>query len=240
MPGPVRGVLFDKDGTLIDFEKTWLPGVLSAARALVKTYNVSADADALTRAAGGDPDQRAVAPGTLLAQGTAVEVAELWCGMAPNLPHPDETAAWLDDYWLDHAARNLTPVCDLRHLFTSLRAKDIRIAIVTNDAERGARDMVDALGLGGLVDFIAGYDSGHAPKPAPDMIEAFLNRTGLAASDTIMVGDNKADMEAGRAAGCRTTVGVLTGATPREQLDVLADIVIDHAGHIPDLLFQGH
>ena len=46
MPGPVRGVLFDKDGTLIDFEKTWLPGVLSAARALVKTYNVSADADA--------------------------------------------------------------------------------------------------------------------------------------------------------------------------------------------------
>ena len=240
MTGPVRGVLFDKDGTLIDFEKTWLPGVLSAAGELVRTYNIDVDPDALTRAAGGDPDQRSVAPGTLLAQGTAVEVAELWCRMKPSLPPADETAAWLDAYWLDHAARNLTPVCDLHHLFTTLRAKDVRIAIITNDAERGALDMIEALGLAGLVDFVAGYDSGHTPKPAPDMIEAFLNKTGLAASDTVMVGDNKADMEAGRSAGCRTTIGVLTGATPREQLAFLADIVIDHAGHIPDLLFQGH
>ncbi len=239
MPGPVRGVLFDKDGTLIDFEKTWLPGLLSAARNLVETHGIKTDADALTRAAGGDPEKAAVAPGTLLAQGTAIEVAELWCGLVPALPTVEETAAWLDAYWLDHAARNLAPACDLRKLFSSLRARDVRIAIVTNDAERGAWDMVEALGLEVLVDFVAGYDSGHTPKPAPDMLEAFLHDGGMAAAETVMVGDSRADMEAGRAAGCRATIGVLTGATPESQLASLADFIIPDAGHLPDLLSSG-
>lgn len=240
MPGPVRGVLFDKDGTLTDFEKTWVPGLLSAARHLAELYALDIDPDALTRAAGGDPRQRSIAPGTPLAQGTAIEVAELWRALAPGLPALHETAASLDAYWLAHAARNLTPACDLEKLFSTLRSQDIRIAIVTNDAERGARDMIEALGLQELVDFVAGYDSGHRPKPAPDMIEAFLHVTGMTAADTVMVGDSKADMAAGRAAGCRATIGVLTGATPESQLTALADFIIADAGHLPDLLFQAH
>ncbi|MEO9904366.1 HAD family hydrolase [Nisaea sp.] len=238
MPGPVRGVLFDKDGTLIDFEKTWLPGLLSAARQLVETHNIETDVDSLTRAAGGDPKKGTVAPGTLLAQGTAIEVAELWCGLVPALPTINETAAWLDSYWLDHAEHNLAPACDLKQLFLTLRAQDMRIAIVTNDAERGAWDMVEALGLGDSIDFVAGYDSGHTPKPAPDMLQAFLRAEGLAAHETVMVGDSRADMEAGRAAGCRAAIGVLTGATPEPQLTPLADFIIPDAGHLPNLLLS--
>lgn len=239
MSGPIRGVLFDKDGTLIDFEKTWLPGLLSAARQLVETHGIKTDVDTLTRAAGGDPEKGTIAPGTLLAQGTAIEVAELWCGLAPALPETDETAAWLDTYWLDHAARNLAPVCDLQELFSTLRARDIRIAIVTNDAERGAWDMVESLGLRDLVDFVAGYDSGHTHKPAPDMLEAFLRDGNMTATETVMVGDSRADMEAGRATGCRATIGVLTGATPEPQLAALADFIIPDVGHVPSLLFSG-
>jgi len=236
VPGPVRGVAFDKDGTLIDFEKTWLPGLLSAAAELVSLHALDMDADALTLAAGGDPVRRTIVPGTLLAQGTAFEVAALWQSLAPGLPAPDRLAEWLDDYWLDHAGRNLTPVCDLGALFSTLRSRDIRIAVVTNDAERGARDMIARLGLGDLVDFVAGYDSGHTPKPAPDMIHAFLSATGLTAGQTVMVGDNAADMDAGRAAGCYATIGVLTGATPESELRKIADFIVPDAGHIPALL----
>ncbi|WP_420403865.1 HAD family hydrolase [Nisaea sp.] len=236
MPGPVRGVAFDKDGTLIDFQKTWLPGLLSVAGDLVDLHRIDADADDLTRAAGGDPDARTIAPGTLLAQGTALEVATLWRSLAPGLPPTADLADWLDDYWLDHAARNLTPVCDLGALFSTLRNRDIRIAVVTNDAERGARDMIRRLGLGDLVDFVAGYDSGHAPKPAPDMIRAFLAASGLEASHAVMVGDNAADMDAGRAAGCCATVGVLTGATPEFELTEISDFIIPDVGHLPHLL----
>ncbi|WP_193186960.1 HAD family hydrolase [Nisaea sediminum] len=236
MPGPVRGVAFDKDGTLIDFEKTWLPGLLSVAVELVDLHALDVDAADLTRAAGGDPEARTIAPGTLLAQGTALEVASLWRSLAPGLPSPDILADWLDDYWLDHASRNLTPVCDLGALFTILRSQDMRIAVVTNDAERGARDMIDRLGLGDLVDFVAGYDSVRAPKPAPDMIHAFLTASGLEASETVMVGDNLADMDAGRAAGCQATIGVLTGATPEAELAKISDFIIPDAGHLPALL----
>lgn len=238
MPGSIRGVAFDKDGTLIDFEKTWLPGILSAAYALDALHDTGPGPEALTRAAGGDPTTRSVAPGSLMAQGTAPEVAALWRSLAPSLPDPEELAAWLDTYWLDHAARNLTPVCDLTALFTALRGRDIKIAIVTNDVEQGAHDMVDALGLGDLVDFVAGYDSGHRPKPAPDMIQAFMRAQGLAPSETLMVGDNRGDVEAGRAAGCRATIGVLTGATPEEHLKEIADFILPHAGLIPTLIAE--
>ncbi|UUX51197.1 HAD family hydrolase [Nisaea acidiphila] len=236
MAQSIRGVAFDKDGTLIDFEKTWLPGLMSAARDLVGLHGIDADPDALTRAAGGDPEDNSIAPGTLLAQGTALEVATLWHGLAPGLPDPVPMAEWLDDYWLNYAAGNLTPVCDLGALFSDLRDRDIRIAVVTNDAERGARDMIARMGLSELVDFVAGYDSGHTPKPAPDMIRAFLAAHALTPREAIMVGDNAADMQAGRAAGCFATIGVLTGATPEGELSKIADFVLPDAGHLPDLI----
>ena len=83
--------------------------------------------------------------------------------------------------------------------------------------------------------FVAGYDSGYAPKPQPGQILAALEHMGVGAGEAAMVGDSSHDLLAGRAAGVRT-IGVLTGTASRTDLAPLADVVLDDIGAIPDWL----
>ena len=58
-------------------------------------------------------------------------------------------------------------------LFTALRARGLKLGVATNDSEVPAQAHLRAHGLTGLLDFIAGYDSGHGAKPGPGMCLAF-------------------------------------------------------------------
>ena len=84
----------------------------------------------------------------------------------------------------------------------------------------------------------AGSDSGFGAKPAPGMINGFLNVTSLPPDNVVMVGDSLHDLQAGRAAGTRT-LGVLTGPAPTETLAPLADTILPGIGSIPDWIDAG-
>jgi phosphoglycolate phosphatase len=76
-------------------------------------------------------------------------------------------------------------------------------------------------------DFLCGYDSGHGVKPEPGMVLAFCQAMSLQPEEVIVVGDNSHDIEMGRNARAGLCVGVLTGASTRNELESLADIVFD-------------
>jgi phosphoglycolate phosphatase len=75
------------------------------------------------------------------------------------------------------------------------------------------------------IGFIAGYDSGHGPKPEPGMLLAFALHLGLHPSQIAMVGDNGHDMEMAGAAGAGAAIGVLSGTGTRQTLEALADVL---------------
>ena len=87
-----------------------------------------------------------------------------------------------------------------------------------------------------LIDFYAGYDSGHGLKPGPGMPDAFAAATGLAVRDTVMVGDSIHDLGAGRAAGCAAAIGVLTGPATEAELSGEADVVLPSVADLPEYL----
>ncbi len=64
-------------------------------------------------------------------------------------------------------------------LLSALRARGLKLGVATNDSEAPARAHLDRHGLTGLLDFMAGYDSGHGAKPGPGMCLAFAAATGL-------------------------------------------------------------
>ena len=113
----------------------------------------------------------------------------------------------------------------------TIKAAGMKVELLSGDAEAPVRAHLAAHGLGGLFDFIAGYDSGHGPKPEPGMCLAFLRQTGLDPRRTAMVGDSRHDLQAGRAAGMRT-VAVLTGIATAPELAPLADVVLPDIGHL--------
>lgn len=223
----IRGIVFDKDGTLIRFEETWTPAFRASAEHLARETGRPDLAEAMMVAGGWCPDTQRILPGSELASGTTDKVARLWRGVAPDLPEDPVLIPWLDAFWHATAMAYLTPIDPLPELFQTLCAAGLRCGLATNDSETGARETAERLGIAPHLSFIVGYDNGHGAKPAPGMLLAAQTRWGLAPEHMAMIGDSPADLAAGRAAGCGLVVGVLSGASDRSVLAPLADLILD-------------
>jgi phosphoglycolate phosphatase len=219
----IRAILFDKDGTLIDFEQTWQP--VYKAVALHLSDGDHARADAMMIDAGFDPALNRCLPGSLLSVGTTDQLIDLWRGdldREARLRAIEET----DDMFTAGAAENMTPIGDLRALLGDLKLAGHTLGIATNDVMRSAHACVEQFELGDLFAFVTGYDGVENAKPAPDMAHAFCTACNLDVRDIAVVGDNVHDLEMGRAAGAGLLVGVLSGTGAEADLDPHADVVL--------------
>lgn len=221
----IRGVLFDKDGTLFDFNATW-------AAWACRFLGDLADGDerraaALGRVIGFDLDSRSFYPDSPVIAGTPREIAEV---LAPHLPDDPDALVWRIN--AEAASAPLVPAVTLPPLLEQLRARGLALGVATNDAEAPARAHLRHAGIEDAFDFVAGFDSGHGGKPAPGMLLAFAHRTGLRPAEILMVGDSRHDLLAARAAGTRAAA-VLTGPALADELAPLAEVVLPDIGHLP-------
>ena len=226
----IRGVLFDKDGTLIDFDKTWQP--IAEELALNVAGGDAQEAARLMRAAGFDEASDRFAAGSIFAAGNNLDLTDAW---HPGLPAHKraEKALEYDAYFSAASAGASVPLTDLPHVLGLLRAKDMRLGIATNDVTVSAVEFAKAAGLSAVFDFITGYDGVPVPKPAGDMVVAFCAAVELRPAEIAVVGDNTHDLEMAVAGGAGHKVGVLTGTGSKSDLEPLADIVLDHIDHLP-------
>jgi phosphoglycolate phosphatase len=105
-------------------------------------------------------------------------------------PFEPEGLMQLLDKTFVEGAESPWPICDLKALMQSLAGSGMAIGIASSDGEASIRRTLEVLGLTSEVGFIAGYDSGHGPKPEPGMLLAFALHLGLHPSQIVMVGDN--------------------------------------------------
>ncbi|MGO4907692.1 HAD family hydrolase [Pseudorhodobacter sp. W20_MBD10_FR17] len=219
----IDGVVFDKDGTLFDFRASW--GVWTA-QLLQQLAKDQAHVDALAAAIGYYPDLQDFHPDSPVIAATAEEIS---AALLPHLPgHSQPELAARLNALAQHAV--MAPAVPLRPVLGALRDRGLKIGLATNDTEAPARAHLTAHGVLDLFDFVAGYDSGHGPKPGPGMCLAFARAVGIDPTRAVMVGDSTHDLIAGRAAGMRC-VAVLTGIAKAEELRPHADVVLpDIAG----------
>jgi len=102
------------------------------------------------------------------------------------------------------AIRRATLADGCRELLARLRARDVPTAILT----RNLREVVTLFaGMFDLPPFAASYTREDGPpKPAPAGALALCARLGVVPAETLVVGDFRFDILAGRAAGCRTAL----------------------------------
>ena len=226
MAGNIKGLLFDKDGTLLDFNATW--GQWASGFLADLAQGDAALTARMGDAIGYDVARGVFAPTSPVIAGTADVAIDL---LLPFVPH------WERDALLAHgnaasAAAPLVAPCDLPALFDAFDARGLPCGVATNDAESTAITHVKALGLEDRFNRILGFDSGHGGKPAPDMLWAFSKPLGLAPHEVAMIGDSTHDLHAGRAAGM-VCVGVLTGPATRVELEPHADVVLGSVADLP-------
>ena len=225
----VAGLLFDKDGTLFDFQATW--GAFAEGLIVEQSRGDAALAERMAQVLGFDRAAQRFRQGSIVIAETTETVAR---ALAPVLGRTDPEA--LAAEMNARSARvPQVPVAPLGDLFGRLRAAGYALGVVTNDSEAAALRHVADHGLAPLMDFVAGYDSGHGAKPAPGPCLAFAQAVGLAPGRVAMIGDSLHDLEAGRAAGM-ATVGVLTGPAEAATLRPHADVVLASIAELPEWL----
>lgn len=230
----IKAVLFDKDGTLIDFNSTWRGAFAEVALELTRQDPVLTRE--LLEAGGWDEESQSFRAGSLCAAGTSLELAERWSGLLPERPDPVRMAERMDRHFALAGSSGVKAVTPLPALFDELASRGIFLGIATSDSEAGATACLRSLGALDRLSFIAGYDSGHGVKPTAGMALAFCRHLGIAPSQIAVVGDNLHDMEMGRAAGAGLLVGVLSGTSLASDLEAMADCILPDISHLPDLL----
>jgi phosphoglycolate phosphatase-like HAD superfamily hydrolase len=233
-------IIFDKDGTLLDFDAMWGEWIEALAAGLEAETGqalrgeffalMGYDAGARRTLAGGHlavdslAEQAALARAFLQSRGLAAKEAERAVAAAWTIPDPVATAR---------------PCADLPGLFGRLRVKGHRLAVATSDDRAGTVATLRALGVIDLLEAVLcaddpprGQTAGVRPgKPRPDMVWEANEITGIPAAKTAVVGDAAVDMRMARAAGA-LAVGVLSGVSDRAALEGEADVII---GSIVDL-----
>lgn len=234
MTTPIRGLLFDKDGTLLDFVASWGGVTEEALRRLCEDPVRRAE---MALAVGYDIDAGRFVPGSPVVAGAFTEVAEVWAAFLPDWTAADVTA--LSDKLVIEMVETgaLVPaVPDLAGYLHGLRNEGYVLGIATHDSEEAARAHMAGFDALEAFSFIAGYDSGHGLKPGPGMLLAFSRATGVAAHEVVMIGDSVHDLGVAPAAGAAMAVGVLTGPADHADLAPHADHVLASIGELPALL----
>lgn len=229
---PLKAILFDKDGTLVDFDQSW-----GEAGFHVLTTLANGDPDIfirLTNAAKYDPKTRRFLPDADLIAGTSADFGPDWA-KALGRTDVDTVANEIDRLFMELAPSMMVTIGDPLDVLKTLAERGYRLGIATNDIEAAALQQAELMGLLPHLDFIVGQDSGHGAKPGPGMVQGFARHVGVEPNAVALVGDSTHDLHAARAAGA-IGIAVLSGPATRDDLAPHADYVIDSIADLPALV----
>ena len=216
----IRGLLFDKDGTLLDYHASWMP--LNWAVAIFAAGGDPELAERLMVEGGYDAQTQRIRANTPLAVGTPQEIAESFARMT-GPAEVDKIRAEVDRVFQSGGTAASTLAPRARETIGLLRQLTHRLGIATSDSLAGLKTSMAPHDLMHQFDFTCAYDSGHGVKPGPGMPLAFCRQCGLDPGEIAVIGDNLHDIEMGRAAGAALTIGVLTGTSTEADLAGHAD-----------------
>jgi phosphoglycolate phosphatase len=228
----IKGILFDKDGTLLDYDASWLP--VNRRLADIAAEGDAALADRLLGACGMDPVTGHVIPDSLLAAGNTRQISEGLVAAGSRLSIDDLTRQL--DALFSGAVEFAVPVTDLCAFFQRMKARGYRLGVASSDNQTSIRQTARRFGFADCLDYVAGYDSGFGVKPEPGMVLGFCEATGLLPHQVAMVGDNNHDLHMGRNAGVGLNIGVLTGTGSRDSLGKAADYCLADITQLERLL----
>lgn len=211
MTRPLRLVIFDVDGTLVDSQGEILAAMRTAFDGV------------------GEP-----APGRAAILGIVGLSLDMAVGrLAPHLPVPVRArivagykAAYMGARTEAGAAQSSPLYPHARATLGALHAvPETLLGVATGKSARGLDRVLDGHDIRHY--FVTRQVADHHPsKPHPSMLRAALAETGIAPENAVMVGDTSFDMEMAWAAGI-AGIGVSWGYHPREALAAAVQIVDD-------------
>ncbi len=121
------------------------------------------------------------------------------------------------------------PYKKIPEMLRELKARGVRLGVLSNKPDKTTNIIINSF-FSGLFDDVRGGREGIPLKPMPDAVLMMISDAGLSADEVMYIGDTGVDIETGKAAAVRCTVGVSWGFRTKEELVLAgADVVVDSA-----------
>jgi len=223
-----QAIIFDKDGTLIDFDAMWGGWVVYLAEQLHEASGLHVREPLCLAMGYDDVNKKVLAHGKLAATPMS-QLYRLTVEVMQSLGLSAEQAERVVEkgWCIPDPVILAKPFTDVRELFGKLHQQNIRIGIATTDDRIPTQAMIEAFDIEEFITTMVCADDGIPAKPAPDMMLTICERMKVEPSKVMVVGDTTADLKMARAAGAGLVVGVLSGVSNVHDLMPYADVIID-------------
>jgi phosphoglycolate phosphatase len=223
-----QAIIFDKDGTLIDFDAMWGTWTIQLADRLQASIGLDVR-ETLCRCYGYDIAGRKILPDGKLTCTPMWRLRQLMFEVVTSfgISEREASCAVAKAWHVPDPVTLAKTFTDIQKLFKNIHNLGIKIAIATTDDRDPTRAMLEAFGVKELVTTMVCADDGIKAKPAPDMVTTICRRMAMHPSRVMVIGDTVADLQMARSAGAGYVIGVLSGVGSLANLTPLADILID-------------
>jgi pyrophosphatase PpaX len=193
---PVRAVLFDLDGTLIDS----VPLILDSFLHTFAVCGIPHPGDALLR------------------HGLGIPLRSYFAQWTADADEMERMIAVYREYNLSNHDARVTAFPGVVEMVRLVRAGGLTTALVTSKNRSASERGLALAGLSGTMDTIVSCDDVERPKPDREPVDVALARLAAPAESAVFVGDSLHDLASGRAAGVRTAAA-LWGPFTRADLE---------------------
>ncbi|MFP5422579.1 MAG: N-acetylmuramic acid 6-phosphate phosphatase MupP [Gammaproteobacteria bacterium] len=216
----LRAVLFDMDGTLLDSA----PDFIAISQAMRAERGLPPIADKLIR------DQVSGGARAMVAANFAMD---------PEAEGFEALRLEFLDRYQAHCAVLTRPFDGMDELLNDIEQAKLIWGVATNKPVRYAEPIMQQLGLAQRSAVLVCPDHVSRSKPDPEMILLACAKMGVEPAATLFVGDDERDIEAGRAAGCKTAAVTYGYIHPQDNpRNWGADAVVDHPLELRTVLEQ--
>lgn len=236
----LKGIIFDKDGTLFDYSSVWHDVIVKSVDKAFSTSNSKRNNKRkkdFIKLLGLDENGTTNAKGVIFSHGKYnITKKGLWFCLS-NLILPStliKISIKIQKYnnlFIEEKIKSMD-FSKQAKIFKELKELGYKIAVVTVDNRTSANLFIKHMGIEQYVDYVSTKDDEFKNKPKPDSFIHFCDMFNLQPEEVAMVGDTLTDMRYAKNSNAGYIVGLLWGSNDYPNLKKYSNAIYPDLFHL--------
>lgn len=225
----IRAILFDKDGTLLDFAKTWRPVLGKIKEDILDRCNLSQDEIKEFHDILGVTTHGFTSDSVFVKDGLEAIVTTFMKKSSLSHERKISLLAKIQAFMEEQGMSYIQPFPfeGVKETLDILKQQGFILGVVTSDLDYITRGQLKEVGLAEYFDFIGADDGERALKPDPELLHSFCKEFNLEEHEVAMVGDTINDIDFAKNNGMGYAVYVRSGY-PSLLAEKSADMILEN------------